>query len=55
MDCFELESQERVLRALVASGKPFSMLLPISILHVGFVRDIVDIHEVAHHSRQTTH
>jgi hypothetical protein len=34
--------KERVLRALVASGKPYAMLLPISILHVGFVRDIVD-------------
>eukprot|EP00966_Prymnesium_polylepis_P170578 3943329-Prymnesium_polylepis.1 len=36
------ETKERVLRALVATGKPFAMLLPISVLHVGFVRDIVD-------------
>ena len=40
------ETKERVLRALVGSGKPFAMLLPISILHVGFVRDIVDADEV---------
>jgi len=40
------ETKERVLRALVASGKPFAMLLPISILHVGFVREIVDTDKV---------
>ena len=28
--------QERVLRALADAGKPFAMLLPISILHVGW-------------------
>jgi hypothetical protein len=38
--------QERVLRALVESGKPFAMLLPISVLHVGFVREILDTDEV---------
>ena len=40
------EMKERVLRALAASGKPFAMLLPISILHVSFVRDIVPMAEV---------
>lgn len=40
------ETKERVLRALVASNKPFSMLLPISILHVGFVREIVNTQHV---------
>ena len=40
------ETKERVLRALVGSGKPFAMLLPISVLHVGFVREIVDMEQV---------
>lgn len=40
------EMKERVLRALAACGKPFAMLLPISILHVGFVRDICCMDEV---------
>lgn len=35
------ETKERVLRALAACGKPFAMLLPISVLHVAFVREIV--------------
>ena len=38
--------KEKVLRALADCGKPFAMLLPISILHVGFVRDIVDMDEI---------
>jgi hypothetical protein len=38
--------KERVLRALAASGKPFAMLLPISVLHVAFVREIVDMRHV---------
>ena len=37
------EMKERVLRAIVNTGKPFALLLPISILHVGFVRDIVPV------------
>ena len=37
------ETKERVLRALAASGLPFAMLLPISVLHVAFVREILDI------------
>ena len=40
------EMKERVLRALAATGKPFVMLLPMSILHVGFVREIVDMDAV---------
>ena len=40
------EMKERVLRALAACGKPFAMLLPISVLHVGFVRDICDMDDV---------
>ena len=40
------DMKERVLRALAASGKPFAMLLPISILHVAFVRDVVDMAHV---------
>jgi len=40
------EMKERVLRALCACEKPFVMLLPISILHVGFVREIVDLNAV---------
>lgn len=40
------DMKERVLRALAASGKPFAMLLPISVLHVGFVREIVDMRHV---------
>ena len=35
------DMKEKVLRALADCGKPFCMLLPISILHVAFVRDIV--------------
>ena len=37
------ETKERVLRALAASGLPFAMLLPISVLHVAFVREILDM------------
>jgi len=40
------DMKERVLRALVACQKPFAMLLPISILHVGFVREIVPMEHV---------
>ena len=40
------EMKEKVLRALAACGKPFVMLLPISILHVSFVREIVPMDEV---------
>ncbi|CAK9075265.1 unnamed protein product [Durusdinium trenchii] len=40
------EMKERVLRALAQCGKPFVMLLPISVLHVGFVRDIIDMKRV---------
>ena len=40
------EMKERVLRALAACGKPFAMLLPVSVLHVGFVRDICDMDDV---------
>ena len=47
------ETKERVLRALVESGKPFAMLLPISVLHVGFVREIVDMEQVWHASSRT--
>ena len=34
------ETKEAVLRALADTGKPFVMLLPISILHVGFMRKV---------------
>ena len=37
------ETKEKVLRAIAATEKPFALLLPISILHVAFVRDIVDM------------
>jgi|TARA_B100000524_G_scaffold333482_1_gene221370 hypothetical protein len=37
------DTKEAVLRALAKTGKPFVMLLPISVLHVGFVREIVDM------------
>lgn len=40
------EMKEAVLRALAATGKPFVMLLPISVLHVGFVREILDADKV---------
>ena len=40
------ETKEKVLRALAASGLPFAMLLPISVLHVAFVRDILDMAQV---------
>lgn len=40
------ETKERVLRALAASGVPFAMLLPISVLHVAFVREILDMEQV---------
>ena len=40
------ETKERVLRALALCGKPFAMLLPISILHVGFVREIFDMNQM---------
>jgi hypothetical protein len=35
------EMKEAVLRALAATGKPFVMLLPISVLHVGFMREVL--------------
>jgi len=34
--------KEKVLRALSESGKPFCVLLPLSILHAQFARDILD-------------
>ena len=37
------ETKETVLRTLAQTGKPFAMLLPISVLHVGFVREILDM------------
>lgn len=40
------ETKERVLRALAACGVPFAMLLPISVLHVAFVREILDMNQV---------
>ncbi len=40
------EMKGRVLRAIAASGKPFALLLPISVLHVGFVREIVPMEHV---------
>lgn len=40
------ETKEAVLRALATSGKPFAMLLPISVLHVAFVRSILDMSQV---------
>lgn len=40
------ETKERVLRALATSGKAFAMLLPISVLHVEFVRQIFDMSTV---------
>ena len=40
------DTKEKVLRALAATRKPFVMLLPMSILHVGFVREVVDMASV---------
>ena len=40
------ETKEKVLSALASCGKPFAMLLPISILHVGFVREIFDMNQM---------
>jgi hypothetical protein len=40
------EIKERVLRALALSGKPFILLLPISTLHVAFVREALDMQRV---------
>eukprot|EP00793_Prasinoderma_coloniale_P000970 PRCOL_00007060-RA len=37
------QTKEAVLRTLAATGKPWCMLLPISALHVGFVREAVDV------------
>lgn len=34
------------MRALAACGKPFVLLLPISTLHVAFVRSVLDMSEV---------
>ena len=34
--------QEKLLRTLAATGKPFVMLLPISCLHVQFVRELLE-------------
>lgn len=38
--------KERVLRALVKTSKPFSMLLPSSILHSKLLQDITDLDQV---------
>eukprot|EP00928_Gymnodinium_smaydae_P035610 TRINITY_DN25028_c0_g1_i1.p1 TRINITY_DN25028_c0_g1~~TRINITY_DN25028_c0_g1_i1.p1 ORF type:complete len:305 (-),score=56.33 TRINITY_DN25028_c0_g1_i1:20-892(-) len=38
--------KERVLRACVESGKPFCLLLPLSILHAQFARDLLDCSQV---------
>lgn len=35
-----------MLRTLAAIGKPFILLLPISTLHVQFVRDVLDMGRV---------
>ena len=40
------DTKERVLRAMSDSGKPFALLLPVSVLHTGFVRGIVDMEAV---------
>ncbi|KAJ1620366.1 hypothetical protein T492DRAFT_602446 [Pavlovales sp. CCMP2436] len=40
------EIKERVLRALAQCGKPFVLLLPISTLHVAFVREALDMSAV---------
>lgn len=40
------ETKERVLRTLEATGKPFVMLLPLSILHAQFCRDLLDMSQV---------
>mmetsp|Transcript_5577 Transcript_5577/g.18908 ORF Transcript_5577/g.18908 Transcript_5577/m.18908 type:complete len:287 (+) Transcript_5577:918-1778(+) len=40
------ETKEKILRALADCGKPFVMLLPMSILHVAFVRAILDMSQV---------
>jgi hypothetical protein len=39
----------QVLEALVDTGKPFIMLLPITTLHVKFVRDLLDMKHVQVH------
>ena len=31
---------------MVSTGKPFALLLPVSVLHTSFVRDIVDLESV---------
>jgi len=36
------ETKEKLLRTLAETGKPFVMLLPISCLHVQFVRELLD-------------
>jgi len=38
--------KERVLRACEASGKPFCLLLPMSVLHAQFLRDVLDTSRV---------
>lgn len=35
-----------MLRALAGCGKPFVLLLPISTLHVAFVREVLDMSRV---------
>ena len=40
------EMKESVLRALASTGKPFIMLLPMTVLHVGFVREILDANKI---------
>ena len=40
------ETKDRVLRTMANTGKPFALLLPISVLHVGFVRDLIEMDTV---------
>lgn len=40
------ETKEKVLIALAKLGKPFVMLLPMTVLHVKFVRDVLDMSKV---------
>lgn len=37
------DTKEAVLKALADTGKPFCMLLPSSVLHTKFVRDVLDM------------
>jgi len=36
------ETKEQVIRTVVATGKPFSLLLPMNTLHNHFLREILD-------------